>query len=89
MGLADEKILAGLGDEALFEYLYVPGFSMTEQTSTTSGRGVGLDVVRSVMNELNGETRIKSERDKGTTFPFILPNITAVNISDALLGALR
>ncbi len=85
MGLADEKTLAGHTDEALFEYLYIPGFSTAEQTSATSGRGVGLDVVRDVMNQINGETRIKSEAGKGTTFSFILPKITAVNISDALL----
>lgn len=85
MELADEKTLDGLADEALFEYLYIPGFSTAEQTSATSGRGVGLDVVRDVMNQINGETRIKSEAGKGTTFSFILPKITAVNISDALL----
>ena len=85
MGLADEKTLAGHTDEALFEYLYIPGFSTAEQTSATSGRGVGLDVVRDVMNQINGETHIKSETGKGTTFSFILPKITAVNISDALL----
>ncbi|MHC4105829.1 MAG: ATP-binding protein, partial [Planctomycetota bacterium] len=85
MELADEKTLDGLADEALFEYLYMPGFSTAEKTSATSGRGVGLDVVRDVMNEINGETRIKSEEGKGTTFSFILPKITAVNISDALL----
>jgi two-component system chemotaxis sensor kinase CheA len=85
MGLSDEKTLAGLTDEALFEYLYIPGFSTAEQTSATSGRGVGLDVVRDVMNQINGETHIKSEAGKGTTFSFILPKITAVNISDALL----
>jgi len=85
MELADEKTLEGLADEALFEYLYMPGFSTAEQASATSGRGVGLDVVRDVMNQINGETRIKSEEGKGTTFSFILPKITAVNISDALL----
>ena len=85
MGLADEKTLAGLTDEALFEYLYIAGFSTDEQASATSGRGVGLDVVRDVMNQINGETHIKSEAGKGTTFSFILPKITAVNISDALL----
>ncbi|MHC4583841.1 MAG: chemotaxis protein CheW [Planctomycetota bacterium] len=85
MELTDENTLAGLTDEAIFEYLYVPGFSTAEQTSATSGRGVGLDVVRDVMNQINGETRIESKPDKGTTFSFILPKITAVNISDALL----
>jgi chemotaxis protein histidine kinase CheA len=85
MQLADEKTLEGLSDEALYEFLYIPGFSTAEKASATSGRGVGLDVVRDVMNQINGETRIKSEPGKGTTFSFILPKVTAVNISDALL----
>lgn len=85
MGIADEKGMAGYSDEELYELLYLPGFSTAHETSTTSGRGVGLDVVRNIMNEINGETRIKSERGKGTTFSFILPAVTAVNISDALL----
>lgn len=85
MGLSGEQTVASMSDEGLYEYLYLPGFSTIEKTSTTSGRGVGLDVVRSVMNELNGETKIISERDKGTTFSFVLPNITAVNIADALM----
>ncbi len=85
MRIADEKAMAGYSDEELYELLYLPGFSTADETSTTSGRGVGLDVVRNIMNEINGETRIKSERGKGTTFSFILPAVTAVNISDALL----
>ncbi len=85
MGLADERTLEGLEGEALFKYLYVSGFSTSEQTSTTSGRGVGLDVVRDIMNEIGGETKIKTEPGKGTTLSFILPNIIAVNISDSLL----
>jgi chemotaxis protein histidine kinase CheA len=85
MGLAEEKNAALISGDALYEYLYMPGFSTAEQASATSGRGVGLDVVQTVMNEINGETKIKSERGKGTTFSFILPVVTAVNIADSLM----
>lgn len=84
-GLADEDTIAGLSDQDLFEYLYLPGFSTATQASVTSGRGVGLDVIRTVINEIGGETRIETQPGKGTRFSFILPNVTAVNISDTLL----
>jgi len=85
MGMMDEKAAAGLNNETLLEYLYLPGFSTATQTSATSGRGVGLDVVRTVMNEINGETHIQTESGKGTTFSFVFPMVTAVNISDVLM----
>ncbi|MBN2562896.1 MAG: chemotaxis protein CheW [Phycisphaerae bacterium] len=84
-GLASADAAAGLADEDLFEYLYLPGFSTAAQTSVTSGRGVGMDVIRTALNEIGGETRIQTEPGKGTRFSFILPNVTAVNIADALL----
>lgn len=85
MNLCDAAQIEKFSDTELFDYLYLPGFSTAETAGTTSGRGVGLDVVRSVMQEINGETRIESRRGQGTTFSFILPKVTAVNISDALL----
>ena len=84
-GLLDEKAAMVLQGDALYEYLFLPGFSTATYTSGTAGRGVGMDVVRSVMAEVNGETRIQTEKGKGSTFSFILPLVTAVNISDSLL----
>lgn len=76
---------AQFSDDDVFEYLYLPGFSTADETSVTSGRGVGMDVIRTVMSQIGGETRIATEVGVGTTFSFILPSVTAVNISDALL----
>jgi two-component system chemotaxis sensor kinase CheA len=81
----DQSAADRMGVDDLYEYLYSAGFSTADQASVTSGRGVGMDVIRTVINELNGETFIQSEKNKGTVFSFVLPKVTAVNISDALL----
>lgn len=89
MGLVTQEKAASITDDELFEFLYLPGFSTAESASATSGRGVGMDVVRTVMNEISGETRIETEPGKGTVFTFLLPLVTAVNISDAFLVKAR
>ncbi|MCK5173957.1 MAG: Hpt domain-containing protein [Planctomycetes bacterium] len=85
MGLKDADSANRLDIKELYEYLYLPGFSTSSQTSSTAGRGVGMDVIRTTLNEIGGETKIESKVSEGTTFSFILPNVTAVNISDCLL----
>lgn len=85
MNLCEPGQAEKLRDQELFEYLFLPGFSTSQTTSSTSGRGVGLDVVKSVMDEVNAEIKIETRPGTGTTFSFILPKVTAVNISDALL----
>lgn len=85
LGYSDAESAASMSTDKLYEYLFLPGFSTADETSTTSGRGVGMDVVHSVMQEINGETRIESEVGRGTTFTFLVPLVTAVNISDAFL----
>ncbi len=81
----DQDAADRMSIQDLHEYLYSAGFSTSSQASVTSGRGVGMDVIRNVMNDIGGETFIHTEKDKGTTFSFVLPKVTAVNISDALL----
>ncbi len=85
VGLADPDSVERMNDRDVLSYLYMPGFSTAEAASVTSGRGVGMDVIRTVIAELGGETAIETHPGRGTTFSFILPKITAVNISDALL----
>ncbi len=84
-GYLEQRAADQLSEHELHEYLFLPGFSTAATTSSTAGRGVGMDVVRNVMNEINGETRILSKIGEGTTFSLILPLITAVNIADSLL----
>ena len=51
----------------------MPGFSTKEEVSEISGRGVGLDVVKQMINSSNGRLAIQSEAGKGTSFILYLP----------------
>ncbi len=62
-----------LSDEEIFQYMFKSGFSTAEKVSDISGRGVGLDVVKSKIESLNGKVSVRSELNKGTTFTIQLP----------------
>ncbi|MDJ0729313.1 MAG: response regulator [Crocosphaera sp.] len=64
---------ANLLEEQLADLLFEPGFSTTEKISQLSGRGIGLDVVRSQFEAWQGSVSIKSNRGEGTTFILQLP----------------
>jgi two-component system chemotaxis sensor kinase CheA len=60
------------------ELVFAPGFSTTEVTSDISGRGVGMDAVRSTVRALGGEVLMQSEQGKGTTAQIRLPLTLAI-----------
>ncbi len=59
--------------QALFSVLFQPGFSTRDEVTSTSGRGVGLDVVRTAVEDLGGTIEIESELGIGTNFVMTLP----------------
>jgi chemotaxis protein histidine kinase CheA/CheY-like chemotaxis protein len=59
--------------QALYSVLFQPGFSTREEVTSTSGRGVGLDVVRTAVEELGGTIEIESALGAGTQFIMTLP----------------
>lgn len=67
-----------LSEADAYQLIFAPGFSTKEQVSEVSGRGVGMDVVRTNIKELGGEIIIQSELSKGTTFKIILPLTLAI-----------
>ncbi|NML64539.1 chemotaxis protein CheA [Hymenobacter sp. RP-2-7] len=69
---------AALDEQAVWALLFEPGFSMAEQITDISGRGVGLDVVKLAIDSLGGRLRVNSELGKGTTFTLVLPTSIAV-----------
>ncbi len=73
-------------DEQAFQFIFAPGFSTAEKVSDLSGRGVGLDVVRSNLERINGKIDIKSKLGQGTTFRLSIPLSTA--ITDGIVIAL-
>jgi len=62
-----------LSDDAAIELIFTPGFSTASETTLVSGRGVGMDVVRTAVEQLGGEVRIHTTLGRGTTTTIRLP----------------
>ena len=75
-GLASET--EDYKDEEIFNFIFLPGFSTADEISNISGRGVGMDVVYTEIQSLNGRIRIHSERGVGTTFTLSIPLTMAI-----------
>ncbi len=71
--LATADMAAQLSDAELMEFLFLPGFSTAKQVTEISGRGVGLDIAKSMAQEVGGTVRANSQPGKGTSFHFQLP----------------
>ncbi len=77
-GLLDENQAAEMNDDDVYQLIMLPGFSTAAVVSDVSGRGVGMDVVRSNIDELKGEIQIRSEKGIGTTITIRLPLTLAI-----------
>ncbi len=86
-GLISPKEAELLTPEEAVDLLFQPGFSTAENITDISGRGVGLDVVKSKIEALNGEIFVDTKVGKGTKFRIKLPLTLA--IIQALLVAIR
>lgn len=85
----EKGILSAAQAEAISDYeavrlIFHPGFSTAEKVSEISGRGVGMDVVRSQVQQYNGEIGVDSQVGVGTTFRLDIPLRKAVVVIDAL-----
>ena len=72
-GLSDADTASRLSDHELLDFLLLPGFSMREQVTDLSGRGVGLDAVHEMVKAVRGTVRIQTEPGRGTRFMLQLP----------------
>lgn len=77
-GLIDEATLERLSDQEAVNLVFAAGFSTADVISDLSGRGVGMDVVRSAVEKVNGTVGIESEVGKGTRLFLSLPLSMAV-----------
>ncbi|NUP08629.1 MAG: hybrid sensor histidine kinase/response regulator [Polyangiaceae bacterium] len=77
-GLARQNVASDMSEAELFEFLFLPGFTMKREVTDVSGRGVGLDVVQSVINALGGNVSISSKPRIGTQFRIELPVTVSV-----------
>src|SRR5262249_5358995 len=72
-GLTAEELAANLSEPELLEFLFLPGFTMKKVVTEISGRGVGLDVVQTLIKEVGGSVRVTSQIGQGTRFRLQLP----------------
>jgi chemotaxis protein histidine kinase CheA/CheY-like chemotaxis protein len=80
-GLVSADHIGHLGPEAVFNLLFAPGFSTEPGVSDTSGRGVGLDVVRETVARLKGMVEVRSRPGGGCSFVVRLPLTLAITES--------
>jgi two-component system chemotaxis sensor kinase CheA len=78
LGLLSAERLRLLSPREIFDLIFLPGFSTAEKITDLSGRGVGLDVVRSNLKKLNGSVDILSRPGAGTTLLLRLPLTLAI-----------
>lgn len=77
-GVIDGEAAARLDERECFNLIFVPGFSTKDEISDVSGRGVGMDVVKSKITQLNGAIIVDSERGKGSCITIKVPLTLAI-----------
>ena len=77
-GLVSEEDAEKLSQKEIIDFLFNPGFSMSKTITDISGRGVGLDVVKSNVEALGGDVSVKSTLGQGSTFTVRLPLTLAI-----------
>lgn len=77
-GLVNPEVIANMDDDQILEFIFHPGFSTAAKITDLSGRGVGMNVVKEVVNEMNGSVSIHSELGVGTRFTMVFPLTLAI-----------
>ena len=77
-GLATEAELASMTDGQIQRFIFRAGFSTAAKVSAVSGRGVGMDVVRTNIEKIGGTIELKSTQGQGTTFTVKIPLTLAI-----------
>lgn len=85
-GLITEREVDSMSDKEAYSLIFKPGFSMAKQVTNVSGRGVGMDVVKTNIEKLNGIIDIDSEVGKGTIIKLKIP-LTLAIIQSLLVGS--
>ncbi len=77
-GLASEFELEKMSEAQIYKYVFAPGFSTAAKVTNVSGRGVGMDVVKTNIDAIGGTVDLKSAAGKGTTFTIKIPLTLAI-----------
>ncbi len=78
-GIIDEETVERLNDEEAYRLIFEPGFSTSQEISDVSGRGVGMDVVRTMVNHHGGSVSLKSTINEGTSIRLSLPQTMTIS----------
>ena len=78
LGLLSAEENARITDTEALNFIFRPGFSTAQEVTEISGRGVGMDVVQSVLHRLKGSVHVETHPGKGTTFRLKLPLTLAI-----------
>ncbi len=73
LGLVKPEVAASLPEGEVIKFIFLPGFSTADNIGDQAGRGVGMDVVKRVIESMNGHIEVESERGLGTKFTMHLP----------------
>jgi two-component system, chemotaxis family, sensor kinase CheA len=84
-GIATEQELSSLSEQQALQYIFKAGFSTAKAVTSVSGRGVGLDVVRTNVEKIGGTVDAKSIAGQGTTFTIKIP-LTLAIVSALIVG---
>ena len=77
-GLATEAELAGMTEQQIQQFIFKAGFSTAQKVTSVSGRGVGMDVVRTNIEKIGGTVELKSVEGRGSTFTIKIPLTLAI-----------
>lgn len=77
-GLASEAELASMTDQQIYQYIFKAGFSTAAAITSVSGRGVGMDVVRTNIEKIGGTIELKSQYGRGSSFIIKIPLTLAI-----------
>ncbi|HTS35237.1 MAG TPA: chemotaxis protein CheA [Candidatus Solibacter sp.] len=78
LGLTNAEEAARLSEAEILDFIFKPGFSTAEHVTEVSGRGVGMDVVQSVLHRLKASVSVETHAGQGTTFRLKLPLTLAI-----------
>ncbi len=91
-GMITEERADTLSDQEAINLIFLPGFSTIEEVSDLSGRGVGMDVVRTAVEKINGQVTVSSRKGEGSMVRLSLPlsmavaRVMMVEVGDTLFG---
>ncbi|MGI9128749.1 MAG: chemotaxis protein CheW [Roseomonas sp.] len=77
-GLATEAELAQMNEHDVLRFIFRPGFSTAQQITSVSGRGVGMDVVKTNIERIGGTIELRSKEGRGSTFTIKIPLTLAI-----------